>query len=214
MTAETDRFVVASFALWAGDVGYMESLLAEIPRGRQTFQSMESIEDTEEIIRVAAMLRLRQLRQKRDEFNRAAEDLGISGVSLSDKPTVIATAHLRGTVWRTGVREISLQGYLTSLDWEADFFERVGALSQPITDADITAGDLLEPEIAGEPVKTIGGSWAIHGNPFIQVEVTDMGLIAADALWTEPMPPQEFDRIRRAFEALLQSLDVPADTVQ
>ncbi len=213
MTAETDRFVVASFALWAGDVAYLESLLRDYPREQRTFRSLEAVEEPEEIIRIAAELRVRQLAQKRGEFNRAVEyPLGAPRMSISDRPIVIETTHLRGTVWRAGLRDFLLQGYLSSLGWETNFFDRVNSLAQPSAVSSSSPQDLIEPEPAAESANRIGGAWAIQGNPFVQVEVTDMGLFEANALWTGQDLPREFGPIRQAFRMLLESLDEPTDT--
>src|SRR5690349_15457070 len=105
MAAETDAFIVATYALWAGDVAYAERLLRDYsPPHRTPTLDSERIKSPEDIVRAIGSLRLRQVWQKRAEFERIVklESNQLSG--LTSEPQIIETKHLRGALWRGGER--------------------------------------------------------------------------------------------------------------
>ena len=65
-----------------------------------------------------------------------------------------------------------------------------------------------------EAVKPLGSAWVVTGNPFLQVELTDMGLIEASGLWTEPLLPESAEAITDTFLRLLKVLDEPEPFIQ
>jgi hypothetical protein len=217
MTAETDKFVVASFALWAGDFEYFEELL----RGYSNPSDVKSIEggaeSPEDFIRATGALRLRQLRQKRGEFKKLTREYGRQGAKLTDKPTVMETKHLRATLWRTGAREFLLQGYLTELSWQDGLFSRARHLAaanehlksknvSPTSDA-VEELDVFESTATRKSFTGSGTAWVVAENPFIQVELTDLGLIEATGIWIERELPDAAASITQPFLRLLQGLD-------
>src|SRR2546430_13772592 len=110
MPAETDKFIVATFALWAGDFAFCEELLREFSPPAETPTFVEDIQHPEDVIRSTGALRLRQLWQKRGEFRKLAAEYSDQGVEVTDKPIILETKNLRATVWRTGEREFVMQG--------------------------------------------------------------------------------------------------------
>ena len=68
-----------------------------------------------------------------------------------------------------------------------------------------------KPDALTEGRKTygpLGASWVVAGNPFIRVELSDVGLLEARGLWTAPvLVASDGDLIREAFRKLLISLD-------
>lgn len=210
MAANTDLFVVASFALWAGDIRHMESLLQDTPPDRRTVRAVEFLEEPDEIVNLAAALRLRQLAQKRGEFSRISADLRSNDIVVSEEPLVLTTTHLRGTVRRTAQREFVLKGYLTDLDWEEQYFRMVDRQVNSQTTVGVQSIPDVEASTRDRVDRKIGGAWVLAGNPFVQVEVTDLGLIEANATWTEVQLPESFSQVQQAFQALLNSLDPPS----
>ena len=89
MPAETDKFIVATFALWAGDFAFCDELLREFSSTAQTPTTAEHIERPEDIMRSTGALRLRQLRQKRGEFRELAAEYAGQGVEVTDKPLTL-----------------------------------------------------------------------------------------------------------------------------
>src|SRR6266849_6341263 len=125
MPAETDKFVIATFALWAGDFAYAEGLLRETALPRLRSAAYERAESPEDIVRTTAAIRLRQLRRRRGEFRQLATD----DPRLVDQPLLIEGRHMRGTVWRVSARNFEMRAYLTDLLWERELFDRARAES-------------------------------------------------------------------------------------
>jgi len=211
MAVETDEFVIATFALWAGDFSYCEKLLTKFSPPHNTPQIGDQAQSPEDFICATGALRLRQLWQKRGEFKQFAAEFYEEGYQIVDNPTVLETKHLRATVWRNGEREFLLQGYLKDLAWQDSLFElarkEAGQTEKPRPPTAPQQPDLFEREAGAAPVKTLGASWIIAGNPFIQVELTDLGMIEATGLWLEPRLPDSAQPITAPFLRLLETLD-------
>lgn len=111
-----------------------------------------------------------------------------------------------------------MQGYLTELSWQDELFTHArrmaDAAEQPIDRAVaprrgmFKAVDIIEAEEAGESYTGIGVAWVIAENPFIQVELTDLGLIEATGIWTARQLPSAAAAITSPFLKVLQELDV------
>src|SRR6185295_2430040 len=114
MSVDTDNFIVATFALWAGDFEYAETLLSRYSNAAPLNGIVES---PDELIRRTGALRLRQLRQKKGEFKLLAAEYGLRN-PVAANPTILVTNHLRGALWRMDARELDLRAYLTDLSWE------------------------------------------------------------------------------------------------
>lgn len=211
MAAETEQFIIATFALWAGDFGFVEENLREFSPPYNTPSIDEGAESPEDFIRATGALRLRQLWQKRGEFKKLAAEYADHDVEITDKPIILETKHLRATLWRTGEREFVMQGYLKELSWQNRLFELAHREAKkhdaPKVRMPVGSAYLIETEAEGEPVKPLGVAWAVAQNPFIQVELTDMGLLEATGLWTERRLPQDAEAIKSPFLKVLAALD-------
>ena|SRR5579883_86574 len=212
MAAETDQFIIATFALWAGDFSYVQQLLERYSPPHDTPRIADSASKPEDIIRATGALRLRQLWQKRGEFKKLVEQ--DTDVQLTDEPIILETKHIRATLWRSAEREFFLQGYLKDLSWQGKLFELAHrqALNKdspkvPVFDAVTDLFEREDEQLAFVTFMPTGCSWVIAGNPFIQVELTDLGLLEAAGLWTEARLPRDAQAINNAFSKLLQSLD-------
>src|SRR5215510_6748589 len=109
MAADTDKFIVAMFALWAGDFSYCDKLLREFSPPRRSPRNETEAHSPEDFIRISGALRLRQLWQKRGEFKKLASHYNRAGFEVTDEPNVLETKHLRATVWRVSEREFVMQ---------------------------------------------------------------------------------------------------------
>jgi hypothetical protein len=208
MAAETDAFIVATYALWAGDVAYAERLLRDYsPPHRTPTLDREQIESPEDIVRAVGALRLRQVWQKRAEFERIvdleSEQLG----ELTSEPQVIETKHLRGALWRRSERQFLLQAYLTHLEWAGRLLElaQEAASRANVRRQDERRSLLPEPEAE----RSRGASWSVEGTLFIEVDVNDLGQIEANGLWTRLDLPESSEAIITPFSNLLNDLDRP-----
>lgn len=245
MVADTDKFIIATFALWAGDFLFFEKLLSTFSPPHRTVASERDMEEPEDFIRTTGALRLRQLWQKRSEFRKLAAEYSSERVQVTDTPMILETEHLRATLWRTGEREFIMQGYLKDLGWQDHLFtcarEQAAKSIEPIpetpqeelklprrkpkssaqqTTSDIDPDDMSDEDykelfhsIERPPILPLGASWTQIGNPFIQVELTDLGLLEATGLWTEGRLPKKADSIVEPFMKVLRNLDEPSRMV-
>src|SRR5260370_2545965 len=115
-------------------------------------------------------------------------------------------------LWRTGERELLMQGYLKELAWQNGLFESAHreASKHEVSKTSVQPQRpyLFEPEVEGESLKPLGVAWAIPQNPFVQVELTDLRLLEATGIWTEPRLPENAESIAGPFLKLLENLDV------
>lgn len=214
MSAETDKFVVATLALWAGDMAHVRALLSDVKESR-TFKNVEAIASPEELLDVAAALRLRQLGQKRGEFSKLTGDLQprrqVSNAQRQAEPSlrsdaiVLRTDHLRAAVWRLGGREFVANGYLSDLAWEDSFYQAVSELDTA-ENVDDSPG-LIEPSALERIDRRRGGSWVIEGDVLCAVDVTDMGIFEIHATWTAAEALTEFGQIREAVQGVLDAIE-------
>jgi hypothetical protein len=209
MAAETDIFIIATYALWAGDFAYAEELLREFsPPYRSPAVDADSIESPELIIKAVSAFRMRQVSQKKGEFRKLASDLRRGDIELTGTPLILATKHLRACLWRRDEREFVMRGYLIDLSWErrllelareASVRERRLRIQEPHADDFFRKGD--------ERYETRGGTWSVEDNIFIRVHVNDLAQIQANGLWPRVLLPTQADEITSPFLNILKSLD-------
>lgn len=210
MAAESDAFVIATYALWAGDLCYAAQLLEQYsPPHRTAPITREGIESPEAIIKATGALRLRQLRQKRGEFDWIARDQPQTDIKLTDTPTILTTKYLRACLWRRDEREFVMRGYLTDLRWERKLLSlaQTAASRERLARPDVGQNEqYLQSVEAGLP---LGGSWAVEGKLFIRVNVNDLAQIKAIGLWPHISLPAQASDVTRSFSAILDYLDSP-----
>lgn len=206
MSAESDRFIIATFALWAGDVCYVEELFELLPQ-------VAAPSSDEEVIRQAGVRLLKQVRQKRKEFSRLAAEYARGDVELLDTPEILETTHLRAALWRTGERDFLLLGYLKNLLWQKQLLERARDQAR-ISESELrrlstsgTSTGKADSRAKGDGYGPLGATWVVTGNPFLQVDVTDLGLLRASGIWTEAQLPAKSGEVTEAFRSLLNSLE-------
>lgn len=210
MTAETDAFIVATFALWAGDFDYAERLLNQFspPHKTASLDSSE-IQSPEDLIRRTGALRLRQLWQKKGEFKvLIAADPSIK--SFASEPMVLSTDNLRGAVWRLNSREFQMLAYLTRLDWETQMIRlahlQAGRHESFPRPHDKQTRDLFA-ELNHVDVQQLGTAWNVTGDLLLQVNLSDMCLLEVRATWTAVRLPDNVQEIVTPLLNLLKSLD-------
>jgi hypothetical protein len=209
MAAETDPFIIATYALWAGDFDYAEGLLREFsPPHRTSALTSDGVESPEAVIKAIGALRVRQLRQKRAEFNKLAAEQRRDGIELTDTPIILETKHLRACLWRRDEREFVMRGYLTDLSWEKRFLElaREASLHERRSrQISPNPEDLFRS--SGERYESRGGAWTVEENIFIRVDVNDLGQLQANGLWPRVILPLQASEITVPFLNVLKSLD-------
>ncbi len=201
MPAESDKFVVATFALWAGDVEFAEELLRDTTIALRGTNRDHRVEAAEDLIRATAKLRLRQLWQRRGEFRKGNRDR-----DLVDVPYIVPGTHIRGTVWRIGERNFEMQAYLTDLSWERDLFVRAQAeYAKHRSTVEIQRQGALTPRADAHPVRAV--SWTIVGNPMMEVNVTDLAQIEVGIVWVSEELPQTSEELVAPLSGLIARLD-------
>lgn len=210
MAAETDGFVIATFALWAGDTQYADERLAEYsPLHSRPLATLTSLNSPEELIATTAALRRRQLATKTREFKKIVSQRSDELGSLTEAPFVLQTDHLRATIYRRTSRQFSMRGYLRDLDWEPRLLE----LARKAGNLDSARLITSQPKLLKGPESygPLGASWAVEGSLFIEIDVTELGQIEANGVWTKLELPTGADAITKPFEAVLRSLDFPVN---
>lgn len=204
MPAESDLFIVSTFAQWAGDQRVARTLLMQCQSAIDAGRSTEPMNPTLRLLGLVAHERLEEL-ARREHLPRGRSDTP----NVTAKPVELRTAHLQGVVWRTDDREFLLQAYLLDLSLETAFFARVTEASSRFLDLSPAAADSKDASPSETPVfRSLGAAWVLPGDPFLRVQVSDMGLIEALALWTGSRLDEEAGAgIRAAFQRLLEALD-------
>lgn len=199
--SSNDKFVLATFAKWAGDFEHCELLLGESLAARPWNQ----VESPEDLLSETGYLLRRDLLRKREEFREIASDSLSRGEEISGTPDILESAHLRATLWRTGEREFVMQGYLLDLEWQNELFRRAHAQSgQRLENNRDTVSD--EDDMGVISSRKLAVGWVLPGDLFIQVELNDFGLIEATGLWTQLLLPSQRDAITAPFQELLNVL--------
>jgi hypothetical protein len=218
-----ETYIVAQYAQWAGDYAYATQLLAELqllpfegplPRSVSDNERVErNLTHQDDILRVAAAPRARALRERIEQFGRLREGLPAPYNAVSHTPLVLTGRHLRGTIWRTAVREFRFRCYLLHLSEEQGFLRQADALCQrnegeqeELIDAEPGTAQL--PEFRGRDV-----SWVMPGNPFVNVTVSELCLAQALLLWVDRTPPETIEPIQRVCQKLLDELDPPSSSL-
>ena len=178
MTVDTDRFITATFALWAGDFEYAETLLSGFSNESPLNGAVHS---PEELIRRTGLLRLRQLRQKKGEFKVLAAEHGLRD-QIQPTPDVLETTHIRGALWRLGPREFNLLAYLTDLQWQ----EKMLGFAQE----QAKLNEHYEPSASGRrqrplqrelrSIASSGVSWTVTGSVLMRAHISDLCLLRSE----------------------------------
>jgi hypothetical protein len=194
-TGEPLQYIVARMAQWAGDFDYALTQYAAFATAAQDVDAHAEREydsTPEGIMREAARLRHQQITARIDEFKEFTRQAEIG--ELTYQPLIIATAHLRGAIWRLGLRWLQMRAYMFDLSWATELKARAQALLQ---------------RYGGIHGGTEGaGTWSLGGNPFVTVTLSDRCLIQADAHWASTNFPESADPFIRKFRRVLADLDM------
>lgn len=209
MDIDTDSYVIATFALWAGDFDYCVKMLSRLTTASRPGQEVtgDPLADT---VVATCRTRLRQIRARVAEFGKLSRYQAAADRKLVHVPCILQTPHIRGAVWRTGEREFVMQAYLTDIGWQAHLFEAARGLAQRVASAGRQPSPPPRDPTATEGtvhVRSKGASWIALGNPFMQIHLTDMGLLKAGAIWIEEQLPSEASSVKEPFQRLLNSLE-------
>lgn len=196
-------------------MGWGLRFLWELLRGFSPPWSTPSLEDHLEspgdLIQATGALRLKQLWQKRGEFKKLIAEYREQGVQVAEHPIVLETKHLRATLWRIGEREFIILGYLKDLSWQEELFARARReAAKNESPQRRFPPDVVEsrgPSPDRQSVQGLGSTWTVVGNPFMRVELTDLGLLEVSLLWIEPRLPESVEEMRRPLLQLLGRLD-------
>lgn len=206
MSVETDNFIRATFALWAGDFEYAEALLTPYSNSPSLDSDAESPDD---LIKRTAGLRLRQLRYKKREFKVLAGEYGLR-TPVQATPAVLETRHMRGALWRLGTREFNLRAYLTDLSWDEKMLHLAhseAALHERFEERFLQSDYSLDFLGNREPRTTLGVTWTVTGNILLRAQLSDLCLLDVNGIWTQQGLPKADEQVREPFLRLLKTLD-------
>jgi len=153
MTVQSHDLIVASFALWAGDWGYLDRLIEEnLPKDKS-----EKRDGFEDLFSRLKKSQLNRYKKKRDLF---IKERGLT------KYPILETDHIRSTIWYVSDFEYCMKGYLKDLSWERHFFDHI----HPKSDYEISKKLKMEIPRFSTVWKT-----GNHGNCITRID--DIGLI-------------------------------------
>jgi len=109
MAVTTNDWIIASFALWAGDWCYLEKFIKK--------ESQKS--DSEGIDDLLSRMNKNQIKRFNRNLQQFNKEKGLK------KYPVIETDHIRSTIWYVSDFEYCLRGYLKVLSKENEFFRRL-----------------------------------------------------------------------------------------
>jgi hypothetical protein len=106
-----------------------------------------------------------------------------------------------------------MQGYLKELSWQEELFARAHRLAEgrkhPKVEVPRPTSDMFDPEPQEGAFEGPGAAWVVAANPFIQIELTDLGSVEAAGIWTRQVLPENARVITEPFLRVLESLDAP-----
>ena len=205
MGVDTEDFITATFALWAGDFEYAEALLHQYSMAPPLDGEVESPED---LIRRTGALRLRQLRQKKGEFKLLAAQY--PSRELKANPDVLETTHLRGALWRLEAREFNLRAYLKDLSWQQNMLRlahKEALLHERVEERVDQSNYGLGLRGEQQPQISLGASCTVTGSLLLRVQLSDLCLLEVNGVWTEHSLPISDHDIKQPFLKLLHALD-------
>jgi hypothetical protein len=209
--ADTNAYIVARFAEWAGDLSYSRDLYAKVGRGEQYRLFREKFDRPTDVIGFVASLRAARLGEPIGERQTLAAKA--FALEMADEITahvdplpLRATQNLRAVVHRVGQRDFEMRAYPSNLDYESRLYE----MAQKFGTGSATSDGKRKADQERKSYKSPGGEWVIEGVLFQQVTVSDFGLIKSDGRWTKEDLPRNAEEILAPFQRLLYTLDPSA----
>jgi hypothetical protein len=180
MAVTTNDWIIASFALWAGDWCYLEKFIKK--------ESQKS--DSKGIDDLVSRMNKNQIKRFKRNFQQFNKEKGLK------KYPVIETDYIRSTIWHVSDFEYCMRGYLTDLTSENEFFRRLGYFSQQ----DI----FVEGESHFLPYNSVINTGK-NGNCITRID--EMGLIESSYHICESDPEIRNTQAIKHFMEILQKLD-------
>ena len=112
MNVRSERLILASFAIWAGDYLFFQSLFEEKSNDDPQIDTKKSLPNV-----------FKKVEKENFEWVKKARKL-LSNDSLKKFP-VLETKNIRATIWKITDFEYCMRAYLKNFDGEDEFFRRV-----------------------------------------------------------------------------------------
>lgn len=113
MTARSEDFIIMSFALWAGDYRFLDSLITKITNDQNQTDINEK--SPESIIYRLGNESLEQYKNKRERSSKEKNSFG---------DNFLETIHLRAKIWQLSDYEYCMRGFLKNLDGQEKIFSQ------------------------------------------------------------------------------------------
>lgn len=154
MAVELNDFIVTSFALWAGDWCYLDTLIEKDSGNVDERSSREGFDN----------LILRFSKDQQNHYQKK-RSLFLKEKGLS-KYLILETKHIRSTIWYVSDFEYCMRGYLKDLQYGNKFFGYVS----PIHNLELSPKDKIE-----QP--RLSNIWKSGKNENCITRIDEMGLI-------------------------------------
>jgi len=186
MTVISERLILASFASWAEDYEFLESIFKN--------RSDEKLKRNERDPPVSLFQSI-----EKENFERFKEKQRLlMDESSITQYSVIQTEHIRATIWKITEFKYNMRGYLTDLGWGEIFFDKVARMlshNRALINAD----------------HKYGGSQAFGRRNNCIVKIDEMGLIEGTFYVCERNPRRKRQKVIQAFKRVLRNFDGPAE---
>lgn len=187
MTVLSEDFVIMSFALWAGDYSYLDSLAMKILIDKDKTGRMEKT--PESIIYSIGDENLEQYLIKKKKFIREKNAFN---------EDFLETKNLRARIWQISDFEYCMRGYLKNLDEQKKIFAQIKS-----NHLDQSKNENQEPSKIDE----FGGSWSFKRKENCIVRINEMGLIEVSFFICEPDEAERISKVKYYLSSVLESLD-------
>ena len=150
----THNWIVASFALWAGDWCYLEK-----------FINNDSLDDRHENVRDDYDKLISRMNKHQLDRFKEKRDILLKSKGLKKYP-ILKTDHLRATVWQVSDFEYCMRGYITDLSREKEIFKTIHQFSNRESDHD----NIID-------LPNFSTVWTLGKNGNCITRIDEMGLI-------------------------------------
>lgn len=191
MDENIDLYVLGRMAQWAGDFAFALDCFKKIAPVGKYGAMPDAMGGAGEVARFAAALRSRQITQRRAEFKKFNEQniIHYHDVSLTFQPPILEGDWIRAALWWVEPRRLEVRAF---------------PLSREAAAAILHAAKVAISEFRGLQVEDADRFWIASQSPYTTCDVTPLGMVWCESLWTLRETPMYQQLVDSAQEALMQ----------
>ncbi len=184
MVVTSEDFIVMSFALWAGDYEYLETL---IKNASVDSEKQEIPKNTpESIILSIGTENLEEYKNKREKFSKE---------KIVMNNNFLETVHIRARIWQISDFEYSMRAYLKNFKDLERLFDNFKQQR---------LGNARFEKLCDSSIDDFYGSWNFREWNNCVIRIDEMGLIDVSLIICES---DEFERILKVMNVFFQVLE-------